>query len=170
MKKDCKGQAEFRVPGSICIMPDCGTEGPMSVTPRGAQKCTRRWNFATTCCVTSNAAHGDVEKCWRSSTRNGSFEDPFHQQRRFKVRTCCHVATVMSSNQLITSNKGQNHTPAMGSATFRGQRSIRRENARFKIGWFRRRPAAQCCLLAGVDVKSVRPLRLDMIAPLLKAT
>ena len=51
--------------------------------------------------------HDDVEGVGDHPDRNGSFEDPFHQQRRFKL---CHVVVLGDYlDQLITGNKGQNY-------------------------------------------------------------
>ena len=48
--------------------------------------------------------HDDVEGVGDHPDRNGSFEDPFHQQRRFKL---CHIVVFSNHlNQFITSNEG----------------------------------------------------------------
>ena len=51
--------------------------------------------------------HDDIESVGNHPDRNGSFEDPFHQQRRLKL---CHIVVFSNHlNQFITSNEGQNH-------------------------------------------------------------
>ena len=51
--------------------------------------------------------HDDVESVGDHPDRNGSFEDPFHQQRRLKL---CHVVVLGDHlDQLIAGDEGQNH-------------------------------------------------------------
>ena len=92
--------------------------------------------------------HDDVEGVGDHPDRNGSFEDPFHQQRRLKL---CHVVVLCDHlDQLITGDEGQNHA-CNGKHYVPGQRLDHSENARFKIGWF---GADLLCDVAhlGVDV------------------
>ena len=77
--------------------------------------------------------HDDIESVGDHPDRNGSFEDPFHQQRRFKL---CHVVMLGDHlNQFITGNEGQNHA-CNGQHHIAGQRFDHSKNARFKTGWF----------------------------------
>ena len=77
--------------------------------------------------------HDDIESVGNHPDRNGSFEDPFHQQRRLKL---CHVVVLCDHlDQLITGDEGQNHA-CNGKHYVPGQRLDHSENARFKIGWF----------------------------------
>ena len=49
--------------------------------------------------------HDDIESVGDHPDRNGSFEDPFHQQRRLKL---CHVVVLCDHlDQLITGDEGQ---------------------------------------------------------------
>jgi len=92
--------------------------------------------------------HDDIESVGDHPDRNGSFEDPFHQQRRLKL---CHVVVLCDHlDQLITGDEGQNHA-CNGKHYVPGQRLDHSENARFKIGWF---GADLLCDVAhlGVDV------------------
>ena len=92
--------------------------------------------------------HDDVKRIRDHPNRNGSFEDPFHQQRRLKL---CHVVVLCDHlDQLITGDEGQNHA-CNGKHYVPGQRLDHSENARFKIGWF---GADLLCDVAhlGVDV------------------
>ena len=92
--------------------------------------------------------HDDIESVGDHPDRNGSFEDPFYQQRRLKL---CHVVVLCDHlDQLITGDEGQNHA-CNGKHYVPGQRLDHSENARFKIGWF---GADLLCDVAhlGVDV------------------
>ena len=76
--------------------------------------------------------HDDVEGVGDHPDRNGSFEDPFHQQCRLKLR---HVVVLGDHlDQLITGNEGQNHA-CNGQHHIPGEGFDHGENARFKIGW-----------------------------------
>ena len=92
--------------------------------------------------------HDDVEGVGDHPHRNGSLEDPFHQQGRLKI---CHVVMFCDHlNQFITGNEGQNHA-CNRQHHIAGQSLDHGENARFKTGWF---GADLLCDVAhlGVDV------------------
>lgn len=76
--------------------------------------------------------HDDVEGVGDHPDRNGSLEDPFHQQDRLKI---CHVVMFCDHlNQFITGNEGQNDA-SNRQHHIAGQSLDHGENARLKIGW-----------------------------------
>ena len=77
--------------------------------------------------------HDDVEGVGDHPHRNGSLEDPFHQQRRLKL---CHVVVLCDHlDQLITGDEGQNDA-CDGQHHIPGEGFDHSKNARFKTGWF----------------------------------
>ena len=75
--------------------------------------------------------HDDVEGVGDHPHRNGSLEDPFHQQDRLKI---CHVVVLSDHlDQLITGNEGQNHT-CNGQHHIPGEGFYHGKNAWLKTG------------------------------------
>ena len=75
--------------------------------------------------------HDDVEGVGDHPHRNGSLEDPFHQQDRLKI---CHVVVLSDHlDQLITGNEGQNHT-CNGQHHIPGEGFYHGKNAWLKAG------------------------------------
>ena len=77
--------------------------------------------------------HDDVEGVGDHPHRNGSFEDPFHQQRRFKL---CHIVVLGDHlNQFITGDEGQDDA-CNGQHHIPRKSFDHRKNARLKAGGF----------------------------------